>query len=313
MSVRPPIVVLAGPTASGKSALALELGERLGAEIVNADSQQVYRGLDVGTAKPGESDREKVPHHLLDVASIDEQLTAARFVTLADEAIRGIAKRGRLPLVVGGSGLWLRALLWGLADTPPRDPAIRARLEAEAASKGTSVLHQRLARVDPESASRLHPNDLVRIVRALEVQEMTGRPLSDHHQGHRFEDLRYPHRLLALLPDRTALRRRIGERTEIMLQSGWVPEVRSLLDAGVRPERLAKVLGYAEVVRHVQGQLDREELLRRITSRTWRYAKRQVLWLRKEPSVEWLRPPLDSSTLAAELRSWLHERATPAG
>lgn len=300
-----PIIVIAGPTASGKSALALELAERLDAEIVNADSQQVYRELEVGTAKPSARDRDRAVHHLVDVASIDEQLTAARFVELADQAIEGIHRRGRAPLVVGGSGLWLRALLRGLAKAPARDSSVRARLEAEAARGEAGLLHRRLREIDPESAERLHPNDTLRLVRALEVFELTGRPLSEHQRAHGFAASRYPHRLIALAFERDELRQRIERRAEAMLRSGWLEETRALLEKGVPRRRLSKVLGYGEVAAHLSSEATFEEMHRRVVVRTWRYAKRQILWLRKEPGVEWLAPPVDPARLAQDLIGWM--------
>jgi tRNA dimethylallyltransferase len=304
--MRPALVVIAGPTASGKSALALALAERLGGEIVSADSQQVYRGLDVGTAKPSPEVRAAVPHHLVDIADPDEQLTAARFVALADAAISEIAARGRVPLVTGGTGLWMRALLRGLADAPPRDEALRERLEAEEAAEGQGHLHRRLEGVDPEAAARLHPNDTVRIIRALEVHALTGAPLSAHHAAHGFEEARYPHRLLALAPERSVLRARIAERVAAMLEAGWIEETRRLLASGaVTADRLRKILGYTEVTAHLEGALAREALPDRIAARTWQYAKRQGLWLRQEPAVERLVPPVDEVALASDLAQWL--------
>ncbi len=297
-SKRPPIIVLSGPTACGKSDLALRLATMLDVEIVTADSQQVYSGLDVGTAKPTMSDRARVPHHLLDIASPGDQLTAAQFVRLADDAILAIADRGRTPLIVGGTGLWLRALLRGLVDAPSRDTVLRDELMAEEETSGAGTLHRKLSRLDPKTADRLHPNDLVRIVRALEVYELSGRTLSEHHSRHGFQTRRYPYRFFALTIERTELRSKISTRTGAMLEAGWVEEVRGLLAAGVSRTRLEKVIGYGELASHLLGELRLEEARDRIVSRTWRYAKRQLMWLRKEPQVEWLRPPVDVETVA---------------
>ena len=304
-SRRPRIVVLTGATASGKSALALDLAERLGAEIVGADSQQVYRGLDVGTAKPTAADRTRVPHHLLDVAEPGEQLTVARYLALADAAIADIHRRGRRVLVVGGTGLWIRALLHGLAPAPPRDDALRAELEAFADAEGSPALHARLAEVDPEAAARLHPHDRLRLVRALEVHRLSGRPLSGIQADHRFALARYPHRLLALRLPREVLRARIHRRVEAMLDAGWADEVRRLLAHEGGAHRLPRVLGYAEVAAWAQGDLDRATLVDRLAARTWQYARRQGTWLRKEPGVVWLDPDFDPGRLGAGLEAWL--------
>lgn len=311
MTDKRPIVVLAGPTASGKSSLAVELAGLLDGEIINADSQQVYKEPCIGTAKPGSGERDMVRHHLLDLASINDQLTAARFVGHADAAIADISDRGRVPLVVGGSGLWLRSLLWGLADAPERSPAIRARLEAEESAAKPGSLHSRLVEVDPETASRLHPNDKVRIIRALEVFEVTGEPLSAHHARHGLTEPRHPYRLLVLLPARVELRMRIRRRAESMLASGWVKETRALLEGGVPRDRLEKLLGYGETAAYLDGALTSEQMLDQIVSRTWAYAKRQVLWLRKEPFAEWWRPPVDARALAEDLFSWLRSPSMP--
>jgi tRNA dimethylallyltransferase len=291
------ILVIAGPTASGKSALAVALAERLGGEIVSADSQQIYRGLDVGTAKPGREERARVPHHLLDLAEPGEGMDAARFVALADAAIAEIAGRGRLPVVAGGTGLYLRALLHGVAQAPGRDPALRARLEEEAARLGRPALHARLAAVDPAAAARIRPNDLVRIVRALEMAS-GGRTQSEIFAGHRFGQQRHRARLLALDPPRAELHRRIDARVVEMFRGGLLDEARALLDRfGDRlPARLP--IGYPEAAACVRGDLSEAEALRRVQVAHRRYARRQVIWLRRERGVEWIAPPWDPAALA---------------
>jgi tRNA dimethylallyltransferase len=292
------VCVVAGPTASGKSALALALARRAGGELVNADSQQVYRGLDVGTAKPTAAERAAVPHHLLDVAEPGEGMDAARFVALADAAIREIAGRGRLPVVVGGTGLYLRALLHGVVAAPGRDPALRARLEEEAARLGRPALHARLAALDPAAAARIRPNDLVRIVRALEIAA-GGRLPSDLHAAHAFREDRYDAALVALDPPRAELHVRIDARVREMFEGGLLDEARALLArfaGGALPARLP--LAYPEAVAVVRGELELEEAIRRVQVAHRRYARRQIVWLRAERGVEWLRPPVDVEALA---------------
>jgi tRNA dimethylallyltransferase len=291
------VVVIAGPTASGKTALAISLARRLGGEIVNADSQQVYRGLDVGTAKPTAEERAAVPHHLLDVAEPGEGMDAARFVALADAAIASIAARGRLPVVAGGTGLYLRALLHGVVAAPGRDPALRARLEEEAARLGRPALHARLAAVDPDAAARIRPNDLVRVVRALEIAA-GGRLPSALHAAHAFQADRYGAAILALDPPRAELHARIDARVREMFAGGLLDEAGALLDrgAGALPPRLP--IGYAEAAAALRGELTVEEAIRRVQVAHRRYARRQVIWLRRERGVEWLRPPHDVEELA---------------
>ncbi|MBH24182.1 MAG: tRNA (adenosine(37)-N6)-dimethylallyltransferase MiaA, partial [Myxococcales bacterium] len=182
------MVVIGGPTAAGKSGLAMALAERLGGELVSADSAQVYRGMDIGTAKPTAEEQRRVPHHLVDVVDIDEEFDAGRFVELADAAIADIRARGRLPIVVGGTGMYLRALMYGLADAPPADPELRVALQGRIAAEGSAALHGELAEVDPDAAAKIHPNDAVRIVRALEVYQLTGEPISAHQRAHAVHD-----------------------------------------------------------------------------------------------------------------------------
>ncbi|HEY6004974.1 MAG TPA: tRNA (adenosine(37)-N6)-dimethylallyltransferase MiaA [Anaeromyxobacter sp.] len=291
------IAVIAGPTASGKTALAVALARRLGGEIVNADSQQVYRGLDVGTAKPTPEERAAAPHHLVDIAEPGEGMDAARFTALADRAIADVASRGRLPVVAGGTGLYLRALLHGVVAAPGRDPALRARLEEEGARLGRAALHARLAEVDPEAARSIRPNDLVRIVRALEIAAGGRRP-SELHAAHAFRPDRYDAVLLALDPPRAELHARIDERVAEMFAGGILDEARALAArfGEAVPPKLP--IGYAEALACVKDALPLEEAIRRVQVAHRRYARRQIVWLRKERGVEWIRPPYDLEALA---------------
>jgi tRNA dimethylallyltransferase len=297
------IVVLAGPTASGKSALAVALARRLGAEIVGADSQQLYRGLEVGTAMPTAAERAAVPHHLVAVAEPGEDMNAARYVALADAAIAGIAGRGAIPLVVGGTGLYLRALLHGVVEAPGRDPALRARLEAEAARLGRPAVHARLAAIDPVAAARIRENDLVRVVRALEIAEGGRRP-SELYAEHAFVAQRYRALFVALDPPRPWLHARIDERVVEMFSGGLLDETRALQSRVGRPLPKRLPIGYAEAALVVEGSLDQAEAIRRVQVAHRRYARRQIIWLRREAGVEWLTPPVDAEALARRVRGW---------
>jgi tRNA dimethylallyltransferase len=273
------------------------LARRVGGEIVNADSQQVYRGLDVGTAKPSAQERAAVRHHLVDVVAPGEGMDAARFVALADAAIADVAARGRVPVVAGGTGLYLRALLHGVVAAPGRDPALRARLEEEAARLGRPALHARLAAVDAEAAARIRPNDLVRVVRALEIAAGGTRP-SDLYAAHAFREDRHDALLVALDPPRDALHARIDARVREMFAGGILDEARALVArfGDATPAKLP--IGYAEAIAVVRGALDAEEAIRRVQVAHRRYARRQVIWLRRERGVAWIRPPYDVEDLA---------------
>jgi tRNA dimethylallyltransferase len=284
------ILAIVGPTASGKSARALQLAEESGAEIVSCDSMQVYRGADIGTAKPSADERARVPHHLLDVTDADDSaFSAARYVELADRAIDDIQARGRRVIVVGGTGLYLRALRWGLFDAPPRDCALRERLQdEERASPG--ALHAKLTAIDPATAARVGERDLVRIVRALEVHSLTGAPISQHHAAHDPSE-RHAMRVMVLDPGKDLLDARIAARAQAMLDAGLVEEARRLRDRfGPRAAPLASV-GYKEALQFLDGTLAEDKLLPAIISSNRRYARRQRTWFRKERDVTLVTDP----------------------
>jgi tRNA dimethylallyltransferase len=253
--------------------------------------------MDIGTAKPSAAERAAVPHHLVDVVDPGEGMDAARFVALADAAIGQIAARGRMPIVAGGTGLYVRALLHGVVAAPGRDAALRARLEEEAARLGRPALHARLAALDPEAAARIRTNDLVRIVRALEIAAGGARP-SDLYAAHAFREDRHDALLVALDPPRDALYARIDARVREMFAGGILDEARGLVTrfGDAVPPKLP--IGYAEAIAVVRGALDPEEAIRRVQVAHRRYARRQVIWLRRERGVAWIRPPYDVEDLA---------------
>lgn len=278
-----PLVGVFGPTASGKSALAAALARRFGGEIVNCDSMQVYRGLDIGTAKPDADLRREIPHHVLDVAGVDEVFSAGRYQQLAREALGDIRSRGRLPVVAGGTGFYLRALLYGIFEGPGRDEALRRRFQAITERRGPETLHRILARRDPESARRVTPRDHPRIARALEVLCLTGRPMSAHFGISESPLEGFSPLLFHLGPPRDALRGRIDRRVLDMMDAGWVDEVRALLDAGVSPSAKGlEAIGYREIVAFLRGEANWLNTVEAIRTATRRYAKRQQTWFRKE-------------------------------
>lgn len=290
---RPPLVALVGPTAVGKTAACAAICGRLDAEVISSDSVQVYRGLDIGSAKPGPAELAAAPHHLIDVAGPEEPFDAARFVELADRAAMDIAGRGKRVLIAGGTGLYLKALLFGLAPAPPRDDALRARLAGEWQRLGPEAMHARLADLDPDAAAGLHPNDRQRVLRALEVALIPGPNLSQRQAGHGFARPRYPHLLLGLSRPRAELNARIEARCRAMWQGGLLDEVRDLLAAGLDPRAKALgSLGYRQAVAVLAGELSPEEGLAQMIARTKAYAKRQMTWFKGAGVINW-HPPDD--------------------
>lgn len=304
---------IVGPTGAGKSALALELAERLDAEIVNADSRQVYRGLDIGTAKPSAEERRRVPHHLIDVRAPDDPLDVAAFVALARAAIADIAARGRAPLVVGGSGLYLRVLRGGIFAGPPAAPELRRELAALAAERGIEYLHARLAEVDPASAARIGHRDLYRVTRALEVYRLTGQPISAHQERHRFAARPYQTLAAGIATERKRLYEAIERRFDEMVARGLVDEVRALLAAGCDPGRPPlRTVGYRQIAAAVRGEMTLGEAIVLAKRDTRRLAKRQLTWFRADPEIVWIdaEPRLEQ---AFELLSAFFARAERAG
>ncbi|MFO0775856.1 MAG: tRNA (adenosine(37)-N6)-dimethylallyltransferase MiaA [Nitrospiraceae bacterium] len=293
-----PVLVLVGPTAVGKSALALALAQRLGTEVLAADSRQVYRGMAIATDTPPMGARQGVPHRLIDCADPDEPCNAGRYVDLARVEIARLHEAGQLPLIVGGTGLWVRALLGGLCEAAPSDAETRQVLERELAAVGAQGMHARLSEVDPASAARLHPNDRVKVLRALEVHRLTGRRLSDLHADHTFSARAYPSLQLGLTRDRADLYARIEQRIDRMMARGLVDEVRTLLTAGYSRELGSmKGLGYKQIAGYLAGEYDEAEAVRLLKRDTRHYAKRQLTWFRKEPDVRWCRlAPGDEAT-----------------
>jgi tRNA dimethylallyltransferase len=286
------IVIVQGPTASGKSELAVRLAERFSGEIVNADSMQVYRGMDIGTAKPSADQLRRVPHHLLDVVAPDQMFSAADFSREAERVIQDIVRRGKHVFVCGGTGLYIRALTKGLMDSPPGDAALREELKELAGRIGGEALHLKLAEVDPVSAERIHPNDQFRIIRALEVFHLTGRPISELRGEHRFGTLRYDYCKIGISVDRETLYRKIDNRVDLMIRQGFLEEVQALLAAGypasLKPMRS---LGYRHLCNYLEGVITLDDALQLMKRDTRRYAKRQLTWFNQDPEIKWIEYP----------------------
>jgi tRNA dimethylallyltransferase len=289
--LKPVLLVIAGPTGVGKSDLALALAERFGGEVVGADSMQVYRGLDAGTAKPSAEARRRVPHHLIDHRDPGRDYSAGDYVRDADAAIASISARGRLPVVAGGTGLYLRALLRGLVEAPRRDAGLRARLDRIAERRGPAALHRLLARRDPLAAARIGPRDRQRLVRAVEVALAGGQGLGALIDAHRFAHERYAAVRVGVDMDDALLRPRLERRVSGMLEGRrLVREVEALLESGVRLEANSlRALGYREVMAWRRGEIDEEEIAGLTLRRTHQYVKRQRTWFRREPGFRWFR------------------------
>ncbi len=280
-----------GPTGSGKTRIALDLAARFPIEIVSVDSALVYRGLDIGTAKPNPDMRRRVPHHLIDICDPAERYSAGRFRVDALAAIDAIATRGRLPLLVGGTGLYFRSLEAGIADLPAADPAIRGKLHAELDAYGSAHLHERLARVDPAAARRIHRNDPQRLVRALELHALTGQSMSELWRGRAPAPLSHPIVKIIVAPaERAVLHRRIAARFRTMLERGLVNEVRVLRRRGdlSLDNPALRTVGYRDVWRYLEGEVSRDVMLDRSVIATRQLAKRQLTWLRREAHSTWL-------------------------
>ena len=288
---KPKVIVICGPTGIGKTTVGIRLAEKLGGEIISADSMQIYRYMDIGTAKPTADEQSRVIHHMIDIVDPGEDFDAVRFAQMARDKVMQLHQKGLLPVVVGGTGLYIKALLQGLFQASPVDPQIRARLSQEAAESGSNRLHDRLREVDPDTAERLHPNDAYRIIRALETIETTGRPISEHQQDHGFADEPFNALKIGLRKDREKLYDRIDQRVDLMIEAGLLDEVRKLLDMGYKADLKAmQSIGYRHMAAFIEGGIAWDECIRTLKRDTRRFAKRQFTWFGADPQVQWYEP-----------------------
>ena len=286
-----PLVVIGAPTASGKTALAILLAQGDGGEIVNADSLQVYRYLDIGTAKPTLEERAKAPHHLIDIVDPDEEYNAALYVQQARDVIEKINGAGKTVYVVGGTGLYIRALLSGIIDTPPVDENLRNHYRAFRDRHGRAYLHDLLQKRDPQAAMRINPNDSVRVIRALEVLDQSGESIVTLQQKHAFADCPYETFKIGLSVNRSELKTKIAERTNKMIEAGLLDEVRGLLNRGLSENlKPLQSLGYKQIIDFIRGRINWDETLRLINRDTWQYSKRQMTWFSADKSIRWFGP-----------------------
>lgn len=283
-----PLLVICGPTASGKTALSLSVARSFPLEIISADSRQVYRGMDIGTAKVTAAEQAEAPHHLIDLIDPDDEFSVAEFVARSRPLIQAIHERGRLPCVVGGTGLYIKALLFGLADLPQGNADLRRELRQREAEEGRGTLYRELQQLDPMAATRIHPHNLVRIIRALEVYRLSGQRLSAIQAEHDFADSSY--RFLQLAPEqpRNELYAAIDRRSQHMIDLGLIDEVRTLLSRYPHDLKAFQTLGYREVMRYLGRELSLTELVDDISKETRRYAKRQLTWFRRQKEIIWV-------------------------
>ncbi len=282
------LIIICGPTAVGKTSVGVELCRRLGGEIVSADSQQVYRGMDIGTAKDDLAGCD-IPCHLIDVVTPDQLFDAATFMEAGDAAVAEILSRKKVPIVVGGTGLYLRALLEGLCEAPSRDPSIRDELLEIAAKEGKQALHKILQKEDPVMAGRLHPNDLSRVMRAIEVKRVTGQSLSEIQESHT-PDKRYDSLKVGLMLDREILYDRINQRVDHMMAAGLEGEVKKIIEQYGDDLQSLKAVGYREMVSYLKGEMELEEAIRLTKQNTRHFAKRQMTWFRSDSDIQWFPP-----------------------
>ncbi len=285
---KPNIIVICGPTAVGKTAVAIEIAKRFHGEIVSADSMQIYRYMDIGTAKPDADELSQARHHLIDILNPDEPFDAAAYAAMAGKIIRELHSQGIVSIVAGGTGLYIRALLHGIFEEKSSDPEIRQRLKEELREQGIEAMYQRLRNCDPNT--EIHPNDAFRIIRALEVFEISGKPISEYHRRHGFGDDPYHALMIVLFTEREILYERINRRVDRMIEQGFEKEVRKLLDMGYSPKlKSMQSIGYRHICDYLAGSVSWEESVRLLKRDTRRYAKRQMTWFKAEPDAIWVR------------------------
>jgi tRNA dimethylallyltransferase len=288
---KPKIIVICGPTAVGKTSVAIDLAKIYNGEIISADSRQIYRYMNIGTAKPAPKQLAEIPHYLVDFIDPDQHFDAGQFAQMANEIILKSIRKNQQPFVVGGTGLYIKALLSGLFEADISDSSVRGRLTKEADEYGKTALYERLKKIDPETANRLHPNDVYRIIRALEVFESSGKSLSKWHREHRFSETQYCVLKLGLYIEKEILYKQIDQRVDMMITEGLIEEVRAILKRGYSADlKSMKAIGYSHVINYLLGNCTLDEAVRTLKRDTRRYSKRQMTWFRADAEINWIKP-----------------------
>ncbi|PLR94807.1 tRNA (adenosine(37)-N6)-dimethylallyltransferase MiaA [Bacillus sp. T33-2] len=308
MEQKQKLLVLIGPTAVGKTKLSIQLAKRFNGEIISGDSMQIYKGMDIGTAKITEEETEGIPHHLIDIKNPDEPFSVAEFQELVRKKITGISARGKLPMIVGGTGLYIQSVIYDYQfSDAPSEPQFRESLETEAGQTGgVEKLHARLAEIDPESAERIHPNNVRRVIRALEIHHCTGMTMTEYQQEQQ-PDLLYQTALVGLTMDRDKLYERIDMRVDLMMQQGLLEEVESLYKAGIRDCQSIQAIGYKELYDYLDEKVSLDDAIEILKKNSRRYAKRQLTWFRNKMDVEWfdMSEPIDPEKKFAEISRFI--------
>lgn len=288
---KPKVIVICGPTGVGKTSAAIGIAKEFNGEIINADSMQIYKHMDIGTAKPTHKEQACVKHHMIDIINPDEPFDAAKFAEMARKIIARLYKRNITPFIVGGTGFYIKALLYGLFQAEPVDPDFRLRLKNEAEIDGAAFLHKRLKKYDPDAAEKIHPNDTYRIIRALEILEATGKTISEYHQEHRFTDNPFEVLIIGLHMNREVLYDRINRRVDIMISAGLLDEVKKLVSMGYTEDlKPMQSIGYRHMIDFIKDRISWDDTLQTFKRDTRRYAKRQFTWFKAKPDILWTEP-----------------------
>jgi tRNA dimethylallyltransferase len=305
---KPKIIVVCGPTAVGKTSAAIDFAGIFNGEIISADSRQIYRYMNIGTAKPTPDQLSEIPHYIVDFIDPDQHFDARQFARTAHDIILKLIGKNQVPFIVGGTGLYIKALLNGLFEDNFSDSFVRGRLSKEADEYGKKALYERLLKIDSSTANRLHPNDIYRIIRALEVFEISGKPISAWHQEHQFSDTRYCVLKLGIYLDREILYKRIDQRVDMMISEGLIEEVRAILKRGYSPDlKSMKAIGYSQVIDYLMGNCTLDQTVRTLKRDTRRYSKRQMTWFRADPEINWIKPS-EINTAFALISSFLEKK-----